>query len=483
MNIRHSLALLLVSASVAEARILVVPTQHPTIQGAINASANGDTVLVERGTYLENINFRGKRIMLTSRFLTTGDPADVVATVIDGSAPSNPDTASCVIIANGEDSTTVLQGFTLTRGTGTKWLDEHGAGTYVEGGGVLTQYSSPVIRHNRIIGNSAARRPAGATSAGGGGIRVGDGVPRILNNVIMWNGGMYGGGVVLNYTGAVLRNNIIAKNSVYQAVVGAPTFGGGGVWASSGFSGGGKLLENNTIVLNSVAGSGGQYGGRGGGILVGATTVALRNNIVWGNTQTTGTQVGVILGGSVDATYNDVEGGIAGTGNIDLAPVYADTAFHLTPSSPGVDAGDPAALFNDPPDPGNPGFTLFPSRGTVRNDMGAYGGPARTELIRVVTAVGEGPDGLPPAKPGLQQNYPNPFNPVTTIRFTLAARERARLSVANLLGQEVAVLVDGESAAGSHSLRWDASGLPTGVYFAILRTSSFTQTRKIVYLR
>lgn len=95
----------------------------------------------------------------------------------------------------------------------------------------------------------------------------------------------------------------------------------------------------------------------------------------------------------------------------------------------------------------------------------------------------EGPDGLPPARPGLQQNFPNSFNPVTTVRFTLAARERARLSVANLLGQEVAVLLDGETAAGSHALRWDAAGLPTGVYFAILRTSSFTPTRKIVYLR
>jgi len=104
-------------------------------------------------------------------------------------------------------------------------------------------------------------------------------------------------------------------------------------------------------------------------------------------------------------------------------------------------------------------------------------------LIRVVTSIGEGPEASAPLEAGLLQNFPNPFNPATTIRFTLATRERARLSVANLLGQEVALLVDALLAPGTHALRWNPGGLPSGVYVAVLRTPSSTQTKKLVYLR
>ncbi|HJY64015.1 MAG TPA: hypothetical protein VJ455_07650, partial [Ignavibacteria bacterium] len=72
--------------------ILNVPGTYSTIQEGINASVNGDTVLVEQGTYMENINFRGKRIVLTSRYYVTNDPATIAATIINGSTPVNPDT-------------------------------------------------------------------------------------------------------------------------------------------------------------------------------------------------------------------------------------------------------------------------------------------------------------------------------------------------------------------------------------------------------
>jgi pectin methylesterase-like acyl-CoA thioesterase len=117
------------------ATVIRVPADFATIQAAINASANGDTVLVAPGTYYENLNLRGKRIMLTSNYLLEADPTSILGTIINGSTPSNPDTASCLIIASGEDSTTIVQGFTLTGGTGTKWLDVHNGLTYREGGG------------------------------------------------------------------------------------------------------------------------------------------------------------------------------------------------------------------------------------------------------------------------------------------------------------------------------------------------------------
>src|ERR1051326_6358112 len=77
--------------------IINVPGNYPTIQSAINASSNGDIVLVKMGTYTENINFRGKKIVVTSRYFITNDPATIWATVINGGSPVNPDTASCVM--------------------------------------------------------------------------------------------------------------------------------------------------------------------------------------------------------------------------------------------------------------------------------------------------------------------------------------------------------------------------------------------------
>lgn len=64
----------------------------------------------------------------------------------------------------------------------------------------------------------------------------------------------------------------------------------------------------------------------------------------------------------------------------------------------------------------------------------------------------------------LFQNYPNPFNPTTTISYQLSSPGRVRLVVSNLLGQEVARLVDAEREAGFHQELWDASSLASGLY-------------------
>lgn len=98
------------------------------------------------------------------------------------------------------------------------------------------------------------------------------------------------------------------------------------------------------------------------------------------------------------------------------------------------------------------------------------------------TGVSEAPGR--PAQISLEQNYPNPFNPSTTVRFDLAADLRVRLEVVNVLGETVAVLVDGERQAGRTSVRFDAAGLPSGVYLLRLRAGDGTdQTRKMMLLR
>jgi hypothetical protein len=83
----------------------------------------------------------------------------------------------------------------------------------------------------------------------------------------------------------------------------------------------------------------------------------------------------------------------------------------------------------------------------------------------------------------LQQNYPNPFNPTTQIRFTLAEQSQVTLKVYNVLGKEIATLVNDIKGAGVHEVSFDGSGLASGVYFYTLQTGKFTQTRKMILIK
>jgi hypothetical protein len=88
-----------------------------------------------------------------------------------------------------------------------------------------------------------------------------------------------------------------------------------------------------------------------------------------------------------------------------------------------------------------------------------------------------------PQEYALSQNYPNPFNPTTTIRFQLPAVSRISLKVYDLLGREVARLVDEQRSPGTYAVQWDASNLPSGVYFCQLRAGSFVSARKLLLLK
>ncbi len=88
-----------------------------------------------------------------------------------------------------------------------------------------------------------------------------------------------------------------------------------------------------------------------------------------------------------------------------------------------------------------------------------------------------------PLKFELGQNYPNPFNPTTEIRFTLPRGGFTTLRVYDVLGRQVAALVDEVRPAGAYSVRWDASTLPSGVYFCKLRSGNFQESRKMLLLR
>ncbi|MBM3324836.1 MAG: T9SS type A sorting domain-containing protein, partial [Calditrichaeota bacterium] len=83
----------------------------------------------------------------------------------------------------------------------------------------------------------------------------------------------------------------------------------------------------------------------------------------------------------------------------------------------------------------------------------------------------------------LHPNWPNPFNPRTTIPYDVAQAGQVRLMIFNVLGQEVARLVDGHQLAGSHTISWDATNSPSGIYLCRMEASGFAQTRKLVLLK
>jgi hypothetical protein len=95
----------------------------------------------------------------------------------------------------------------------------------------------------------------------------------------------------------------------------------------------------------------------------------------------------------------------------------------------------------------------------------------------------DGTDNSVPGSYTLSQNYPNPFNPSTVINYYLPVNTEVRLEVFNMLGQRVAVLVNEQKAAGSHTINFDASALSSGIYIYSIQTNGFNQSRKMLLVK
>lgn len=132
---------------------IYVPDDYLTIQAAVDASVNGNVIIVREGLYQENVQIIGKEIILASEYFLDSNPNHIDNTIIDGSNPSNPDEASVLAFLPGtkENSVTQIIGFTIQGGSG--WFDTSlskrvGGGFYIKG-------SKPVFTMNKIVNNAA----------------------------------------------------------------------------------------------------------------------------------------------------------------------------------------------------------------------------------------------------------------------------------------------------------------------------------------
>jgi hypothetical protein len=218
----------------------------------------------------------------------------------------------------------------------------------LDGAGILvTGVSSTVTLNCCIISNNST-----SSSNDGGGIYIG-GTVNLNNCRITRNTARLGGGIYVvgrsTLTNCIIANNIATSFTAER---------GGGVHSSSGTS----LLKNCTVVSN------GEYGLSGGTSFNPRITV--ENSIVFfhGSRQ---------ISSGNNVTYSDVQGGFSGIGNINVNPVFIDdSTFVLSDLSPCIDAGNPDSAFNE--------ICSQASKGTSRNDMGAYGGSGACDWVAPV---------------------------------------------------------------------------------------------------
>ena len=338
------IAVVFILATGAFATIINIPDDYPTIQQGIDASNDGDTVLVQPGTYYENINFNGHNIVLGSLFLTTGDTSYVEQTVIDGDS-----SGSVVTFESGEDSTAIIMGFALKKG-------RSGCGS-----GVYCHNSGPIIISNKICENTQT-----FNTWSGGGIGCEGSSSKIIGNIIKFNevrmagAGIYsinsciiiednvisdntinlygndasvgGGGIYcLNNNGTIIKNNIIANNNAFGPDFNGYAFGGGIDCRSSNIE-----MLNNTLVGNYA-------GDFGGGVFGDNCNIDFRNNIVWTNSAMSGPQMNIIYS-NVNISYCNIFKGRDGLGNIDDSPLFINPRnrnYNIYSQSPCIDSGDP----------------------------------------------------------------------------------------------------------------------------------------------
>jgi PKD repeat protein len=143
-----------------------VPSQYSTIQAAIDASSDGDYVIVADGIYYENLQIVGKEVTLASHYFLDGDTLHIDNTIIDGSQRRNRDEGSVIAIRPGASPnlSSHIIGFTITHGRGRSVTQTQGGATITKivGGGIYVEQNQPILTKNKVVENDAEDEGGGS---------------------------------------------------------------------------------------------------------------------------------------------------------------------------------------------------------------------------------------------------------------------------------------------------------------------------------
>jgi hypothetical protein len=383
-----ALGLLLVPSALAAT--ISVPADHPTIQAAVNAAASGDVIEITPGTYVGDVNIVGKQLTLVGTGTLPGD------VVVQGTG-----SGSVLDITGGADVS--ILNLNITGGV------DQPAGV---GGGVDIRNSDASLQGVAIIGNE---------SNAGAGLFIDNG-ELVMNQCLLQgnaaNGG--GGGMYIqnsdaDLTGVLVWNNTYSNGAIFSlnssVVLDRSHFTGnsgtGAVLQASGTISGSAITVTNTVI-NANTGSGPIGVTEISAVKVFNCTVAENDSSSYGLASVSGEFIvgntiaidpdrpAVTGGGTVDARYSNISGGLPGAGMIDVDPMFkAGAFFQLDAGSPCVDAANGNAIPNTPDFLGQPRFVddqnvADDGVGTLTYlDMGAI---ERQPMIRYVNddATGSG---------------------------------------------------------------------------------------------
>lgn len=426
--VRIILLLLLFSFITANATVRYV---HPdstlnSIQAGIDLSSDGDTVLMAKGTYMENIKFKGiKAIIVMSE-------SGRDSTIIDGGSPSNPDSASVVTFVSNGNKHSVLDGFTITGGTGVKW-----SGNAWSGGGIYCYNSSPKIINNIIYGNSPNR------SAGGIECWLSS-HPTISNNIIKENSTVYGGGIEISWSSnPKITNNTISENTAYT--------NGGGINIIDNSS---PTITSNTITANTSPHGAGIFCGYNASATIDSCDIDSNN----------GNGVYCQNNGQPVINYNNiVDNQGYGVRNTD-GTVTVDARYNWWGHSTG-----PCHPVSNP--------------GGLGDTVSSY-----VDFDPWLTKEGIEEEEADIESFYITQCYPNPFRDRTQIEYNLPIVGNVNVAVYNIFGSRVKSLLNKRQNAGIYTITWNGrderdNKLPSGLYFLRLEVGVNNETRKLLLVR
>ncbi len=321
------------------------------------------------------------------------------------------------------------------------------------GGAMYVENSNAIIEDCYFASNGYYTNSI-QTEAGGA-LFIKDSNPFLRKLQIIGNKSTNGGGAIEFVNSSPVVSNILAVKNL--------TSGMGGAFRLA--NGASPKFVNATVSDNSANNGGAVF-------LNSGSTPEIINSIFYGDTK----PEFYLGGGTPTVTYSLVDSAsnesYFGVGCLDENPQFKMTVgnyYYLSTmtcsdgvNSPAIDAGHPDSI--------DAVIDCKQGLGTVRADMGYYGG----RYSYVPVGVEKDPVTQIPSKYELSQNYPNPFNPSTTIQFALPKAGVVSLKVYNILGEEVATLINREMNAGFQSVNFDASQLSSGLY--LYRISAGTST-------